>query len=227
MKQIQFLFPSDDPYFIINQLIQNLCLLYFAHLIDTQILTDDEQTKLFELVNKQLDNESNIEWKLLYRASRDGFGREDFYSKCNGRNDIICIIQSEQNNVFGGYQSVKCDKERADESVKYDKMYEDDPSAFIYKISLADDLQAKVEIFPVQNNGREAIQHYQSGYLSFGYAGMAMYILDNGFEARGYASAYDCDEYKLKRYQLNGESTNYLMKEIEVFQLEVFWDVST
>ena len=216
MKQMQCLLPSDEPYFIINELIQDLCLLYFAHLIDTQILTDEEQTSLFDAVNKQLSHKCDAKWELLFRGSRDKFGRDNFYSKCDGKGSIICIIQSPQNNVFGGYQSVRCDKERADTGFPWTEEYEDDPFAFIYKIR-----SAAVEIFPVKNGGKKAIQHYLAGYLSFGYNGMAMYISadHDDVEATCFACGNSCTEYNLNRLQLNGEITRFYVKEIEVFQI--------
>ena len=111
IKEIQSVFPCDNPYFTIVQLIQDLCLLYFSAIIDTKILTDNEQMILYDMVNNQLNNKyCHCEWVLLFRATRDGFDRDDFYSKCDNRNNIICVTHSEENNVFGGYTSVSLDK---------------------------------------------------------------------------------------------------------------------
>ncbi len=39
----------------------------------------------------------------MYRATENGFGFDDFYLKCFGRNKCLTIIKSENGNVFGGY----------------------------------------------------------------------------------------------------------------------------
>ena len=40
--------------------------------------------------------------KLIYRASRDGFGADEFHSKCDGKRDTLSIIQTTNGYVFGG-----------------------------------------------------------------------------------------------------------------------------
>lgn len=80
---------------------------------------------LIEIVNAQLKNEfsdslilnrtmakkliklcefsENTDWELIYRASRDGFGADDFHYKCDNVAKTLTIIQSKENYVFGGY----------------------------------------------------------------------------------------------------------------------------
>jgi len=42
-------------------------------------------------------------WKLLYRASEDGFGVDQFHMKCDAKSNTLVIIKSVNNNVFGGF----------------------------------------------------------------------------------------------------------------------------
>ena len=60
----QTVFPLDNPYFTIAQLIQDLCLLYYGIVIDSKILTNEEQMKLLEMVSKHINIESA--WILYY-----------------------------------------------------------------------------------------------------------------------------------------------------------------
>ena len=39
----------------------------------------------------------------MYRASRDGWGADAFYSKCRDKVNTITVIKSTEGNVFGGY----------------------------------------------------------------------------------------------------------------------------
>ena len=89
-----------------------------------------------------------------YGASKDGFKKTDFLDKCANQNSTICVVQTPQNNVFGGYTSLEWDREKAlNQSVSYD----DDPIAFMYSIRSSEG--QKSELFPVQNKGHRAIQH--------------------------------------------------------------------
>lgn len=45
-------------------------------------------------------------FKLLYRASRDGFSADKFHRRCDNRGSTLVIVQSTNDCVFGGYTSV-------------------------------------------------------------------------------------------------------------------------
>ena len=54
IKQIQTIFPwKENSYYIIAQLIQDLCLLYFHTFINTKILTDNEIDLFLNFINKE------------------------------------------------------------------------------------------------------------------------------------------------------------------------------
>ena len=156
MKQIQSIFPSDSAYFIVKQLIQNSCLLYFSFIVSSKILTDDEQIKLYEMVNNHANKQYNVEWKLLFRAGEHGVKRNDFYSKCDLADKAICIIQTPQDNVFGGYTSMKWE-------LKWDKYLSGwswnrcDEDEFAFVFTIRKDGKVCPKSYPVQQNDRGAI----------------------------------------------------------------------
>lgn len=41
--------------------------------------------------------------KLIYRASRDGFGAQDFHRRCDGVPDTLTVIKATSGNIFGGF----------------------------------------------------------------------------------------------------------------------------
>ena len=41
-------------------------------------------------------------WKLLFRASRDGFTAHAFHTRCDNKGPTVTIVESE-NNIFGGF----------------------------------------------------------------------------------------------------------------------------
>ena len=40
---------------------------------------------------------------LLYRGTRDGFGNDDFHSRCFNKGKLLTIAKSNHGMVFGGY----------------------------------------------------------------------------------------------------------------------------
>jgi hypothetical protein len=53
--------------------------------------------------NKLCRFPSTQTWTLKYRASRDGFGADDFHAKCDGVAHTVTLIKSAAGNVFGGF----------------------------------------------------------------------------------------------------------------------------
>jgi hypothetical protein len=65
---------------------------------------------LFMCLNSACGFSVEQRWKLLYRASVDGFQAADFHRKCDNQKNTLTIIMSLQNkNVFGGYANVAWD----------------------------------------------------------------------------------------------------------------------
>ena len=200
----------------IPESIKLVILLFYYNTIQSSILTDNECDKLlssFEQANvfKHLRSYS---YKLLFRGTRDGFKTKTFYEKCNKKH-TLCIIYTPQKNVFGGYTSIAW--KRIDGS---STKYSSDPSAFIFKIR-SEDYTLDPKIFPVLNNGKDAVSHDQDFFLTFGENGNGFYCWQpEGSEMLTYATGDECLQYNLKEYELNGNVCAFTPLEIEVFQLE-------
>lgn len=70
---------------------------------DSAILTEAEVTQLNDLC----EFVPNAKWELIYRGSKDGFTHKSFEKKCYNINNLLTIIKSKENFVFGGFNSVK------------------------------------------------------------------------------------------------------------------------
>ena len=58
VKRMQKMFPTEEnSHFIIDLLIQNLILLFFHKTMDSKILTDDEQSEFFQLLQENANDE--------------------------------------------------------------------------------------------------------------------------------------------------------------------------
>jgi hypothetical protein len=66
------------------------------------LLSYELQMKLNEFYGKR-----NQRWKLIYKATRDGFGSSDFHRCCDDQGPTMTVIRSKEGGyLFGGYTSV-------------------------------------------------------------------------------------------------------------------------
>ena len=71
---------------------------YFRYIEDSSLLDDKQyHYKLREWFG------SDRKWKLLYRASKDGYTASSFHSCCNGKGPTLVVIKSTEGWIFGGY----------------------------------------------------------------------------------------------------------------------------
>ncbi|KAL9954730.1 hypothetical protein ACROYT_G042303 [Oculina patagonica] len=68
------------------------------HFEESEILTNDEHRSVLKAWLPPQDGK----WRLLFRASRDGFAAATFHSKCDNKGATVTIVKS-GNNIFGGF----------------------------------------------------------------------------------------------------------------------------
>ena len=99
----------------------------------SQILSDSQQ---FDLI-KLCEFDSKCEWKLIYRATNDGFGVNDFHSKCDNHLPTLCIFKVKQTGfIFGGYTEAAWDMSED---------FKTDPNAFIFSLTNNDQKPCKMK----------------------------------------------------------------------------------
>ena len=93
-----------------------------SQIIDSTIIRnytmESHLIKLCKLSGKQ--------FKLLYRASPDGFSADDFHDKCDNQSSTLTIIKTTRGFVFGAYTAMAWD------SISKHKS---DPTAFIFSLT--------------------------------------------------------------------------------------------
>ena len=144
---------------------------------------------------------------LLYRGSRDGFGASAFHSRCDGKSNTVTIILNDQNHVFGGYTSVAWHSSYS---------YSSDSSAYLF--SLRRGKSTNSEKYSIKSPSRAIYGHSVYG-PTFG-NGDDIYICSD-------ANIKKCsDNYKSyyaipsTGYLAGASDSNWLVTEIEVYQLE-------
>ena len=92
----------------------------------------------------ELCNFRGKQFKLLYRASRDGFQAKRFHSKCDNQPRTLTVIRASK-FIFGGYTAAAWDTSYASKT---------DPDAFIFSLV---NYYHKPTVFPVKAGGLNAI----------------------------------------------------------------------
>ena len=67
--------------------------------VASEILTSEEHQ---QSLKGWLPTDLEGEWRLLFRASRDGFGSQTFHSKCNNKGPTVTVVKSGV-YIFGGF----------------------------------------------------------------------------------------------------------------------------
>ena len=75
---------------------------------ESEILTSEEHR---QSLKGYTDLEG--EWRLLFRASRDGFATQTFHSKCDNKGPTITIVKSGA-NIFGGFTEISWNSKYTD-----------------------------------------------------------------------------------------------------------------
>jgi hypothetical protein len=179
-------------------------------LFKSQILSGTQPLELIKLC----EFSPRDKWSLLYRGSRDGFGSNDFHSKCDGHSNILTIIKVKYNSyIFGGFTTIDWES-----SVQW----KSDPKAFIFSLTNKDNKPLKMNIDPYMHH--RAIECHSEFGPTFGYD---IRIANNantrmeGYSNLGFA-------YKHPQYAyLTNEAETFLagpkwfqLDEIEVYQKE-------
>jgi hypothetical protein len=82
----------------------------------------------------------NDKWSLLYRGTRDGFGSDDFHSKCDGHANTLTIFKAKQSSyIFGGYTSVSWESSA-------NGKWKSDPNAFMFSLKNKENRPLKMKV---------------------------------------------------------------------------------
>ena len=71
-------------------------------IFESEILTSEEHR---QSLRGWLPTGLDGEWRLLFRASRDGFAGQTFHSKCDNKGPTITVVKSGA-NIFGGFTEI-------------------------------------------------------------------------------------------------------------------------
>jgi hypothetical protein len=135
----------EAEYFRLHTLIDILTGAYFPN---STLLHPEYKMKLNEFYGKQ-----GQRWRLIYKASRDGFDGNAFHTRCNNQGPTMTIIRSTNNYLFGGYTAVAWTS---------DGNYKNDTTAFLFTLTNPHNIPStKYVINP--GSTRNAVKHNNYG----------------------------------------------------------------
>ena len=147
-------------------------------------------------------NKGSLKYTLLFRASKDGDTAKIFHEKCNELPNTLTIIKTKEGKRFGGYTSQKWEG---------NNVYKQDENAFIFSLDKQKCYSVTEEKFAIWcfENCGPIFEGYQidveDNFLTTG-------ICQTGLEGVGFETTKD--------YELNDGKENFLISEMEVYQIE-------
>lgn len=150
---------------------------------------------------------------MLYRASRDGFGANDFHSRCDNIPNTISIVETDMGYIFGGFTSGHW---------TFDMQYHNDPNAFLFSLVNKSNQPFVSKVI----NAEKAILKNSSWLQVFGENGNGFSIGDKSkksntslsiFKNNGYETPSNVNDSPNGFYLTH--TKNFQVKEIEVFKI--------
>jgi len=177
----------------------------------TKLLKPEEITKL----NGWIKSTTNLDWKLCYRGTSDGFQSSDFHKCCDNKGETVVLIQDTNGYLFGGYVPVSwCSAQK----------YIYDTRTFLFSLTNPSNNPMMMPNTGPSVSGQYSFYDYSSYGPTFG-GGHDLYIASSGngntsnycnlghsFTCQGqtYGST-GCQQFFCGAY-------NFQVKEIEVFR---------
>ena len=150
----------------------------------------------------------NPKWKLIYKATRDGFGGADFHRLCDLQSQTVVIIQSTGGYLFGGY---------AHAAWNSSYIYTNDPRAFIFTLVNPHSIPPTRYLI---KGGQEQSAFYNGASYgpTFG-GGHDIYVPSKSNETTGYTHFYSYMDTTSKGSLTFTGNSSFLTREIEVYKI--------
>ena len=188
-------------------------------LLKSQIIKKKNQIELLieslENVNnnkniEEEENESNIISKinLLYQATEDGSSSFMFHEKCDGKKNLLIIIHTDANNIFGGFTKKSFDSKKINKKA--------DRNSFIFNLN-------KLKVYK-GIVGRKDGNYIEPGILSqkkYGpcFLNDAIFTGSNLLGDIGHVGENQCGYDTKTDYEINNGDKFFKAKEIEIYQI--------
>lgn len=164
------------------------------------------------LLQSWIGGSSNLgAWREIYRATRDGFGANDFHSRCDDIGRVLVLIRTEKEGwLFGGYTEVGF-LSSAHRGAHYA-----DPSAFLYSLNTP---LGRPEKLASMGTGNDVVI-YPSYGATFG-NGCDLYVLGRAEASTCVKTAYAAPSGNGAYPLAAGQQSGWELSEVVTFAVPV------
>ena len=169
------------------------------------IFLDEEEKKMVNnWILKTLKSEQGkkVQMTLLYKLTTHGNNGSTFHSYCNSKGSTLSLIKTTKGYRFGGFTTVSWAGRGS---------YVNDTNAFIFSLEYKEKYSS--------NDGVNAIYDNSSYGPTFG-SGHDLYIV-NGFHSSNSSCNFPCSYYGDRYRGLTGGMSNFRVKDLEVYKIEI------
>ena len=159
--------------------------------------------EITDVVSKiQIMVTAGVKFNLLYRASDQGDKAKIFHEKCDKHQMTLVLVETTKGRRFGGFTTKTWDG---------NCLKKIDNDAFVFCLD-------NNKIYDIRKN-----EYAIGGYPKFGpvFFGCQIRIYDEFFKKGGTTCQRGLNYKTKKDYELNNGEQNYIVKEIEVYDIEV------
>ena len=227
VRKIQLSFPSDNTYFNIVDLVIHLILLYFYHVFNSELLTEEEQDNFLSFLAANDKIIVEYPWKLIYKACKNELSHKTFSEHVHGHKNVLLLIKYKYENdlngecIIGGYTKTGWNKNGVVSGRSYD--YNCDKDAFVfcfksskgYKACISNIKQDKESILDATGNHYNLYGGFGHDYI-FYFSNQSLQLQSNGI-----SNSYE--QFEHGQRVLDGSNGYQITNnvQIEVFQIEI------
>eukprot|EP01099_Mayorella_cantabrigiensis_P002945 TRINITY_DN2326_c0_g1_i1.p1 TRINITY_DN2326_c0_g1~~TRINITY_DN2326_c0_g1_i1.p1 ORF type:complete len:488 (+),score=108.11 TRINITY_DN2326_c0_g1_i1:88-1464(+) len=185
--------------------VPDLKIRQLKHFKDSTVIIGGEDQHLLVEWLKDVRGEENVrKVQLLFRGTRDGFGAQEFHSRCDSKGPTIVVFKTSEERRGGGYSAQSWTSNEADEFIK-----DETNTSFVFSL----DYREKYS-----SSGGTAINCYSASGPCFGGMGYGydLFIATNCNETDENESGRSC--YETPPNGLAG-SWSFTVTEYEVWKV--------
>ena len=195
-KKFEILFEDEIKY---KQIIQNIGL-------DSKIIKNKDEIKfLLDRLKINFPNQNKINFKLLYRATKDGDNNISFHNKVDNKNSTLSIIETSKGLKFGVFLEIP---------FKGTESGVQDDNCFIFRLDLRKIYNGKKGVNKLNDQKQYVLNLYNQPIY-----------MENNFLTNN--SSYTCSKSDADNrflgfssdYELNNNEQYFTVKEMETFQI--------
>jgi hypothetical protein len=71
----------------------------------SSILNAKMSSTVFKFLGQQKTSSAKKQWKIIYKATKDGWTSQQFHAKCDNQGETICFFKTNTGYIFGGYNA--------------------------------------------------------------------------------------------------------------------------